>query len=67
MAYVTIRAESCKSCGYCIQFCPKKVLEKGSAVNSQGYQYVVAAHPENCIGCAFCAEMCPDAVIEVYR
>ena len=26
MAQVTIRAESCKSCGYCVKFCPKGVL-----------------------------------------
>lgn len=67
MAEVQIRAESCKSCLYCVKFCPKKVLEVGSEVNSKGYQYVTAAHPENCIGCAFCAMMCPDAAIEVFR
>jgi 2-oxoglutarate ferredoxin oxidoreductase subunit delta len=67
MAEVTIRAESCKSCLYCVKFCPKGVLEAGEAVNSKGYPYVVAVHPENCIGCAICASMCPDAAIEVYK
>ena len=67
MAEVKIRAESCKSCGYCVRFCPKGVLEIGAQVNSKGYPYVTAAHPEKCIGCAMCANMCPDAAIEVYR
>ena len=32
MAQVTIRAESCKSCGYCVKFCPKGVLAVGHEV-----------------------------------
>lgn len=67
MAQVTIRTESCKSCGYCVKFCPKGVLTVGHEVNSKGYLFVVAAHPENCIGCAICGRMCPDAAIEVYK
>ena len=67
MAEVKIRAESCKSCGYCVRFCSKGVLEIGAQVNSKGYPYVTAAHPEKCIGCAMCANMCPDAAIEVFR
>ena len=46
MPQVTIRAESCKSCGYCVKFCPKGVLAVGHQVNSKGYPFVVAAHPE---------------------
>ena len=64
---VEIRAERCKSCGYCVKFCPKKVLAIGDKVNSKGYQYVVAANPDDCIGCAACGVVCPDAAIEVYR
>lgn len=64
---VEIRAESCKSCGYCVKFCPKGVLAIGEEVNQKGYQYVVAAKPEECTGCATCGQVCPDAAIEVYR
>lgn len=67
MAEVTIRKESCKSCLYCVKFCPKQVLEVGENVNSKGYPYVVAARMSDCIGCAICASMCPDAAIEVYK
>lgn len=64
---VEIRKESCKSCGYCVKYCPKQVLEIGHEVNSKGYLYVTAAHPDDCIGCAQCGIICPDAAIEVYR
>ena len=67
MAMVTIRSESCKSCGYCIKFCPKGVLAVGDKVNSKGYEYVVPVNMDNCIGCAICARMCPDVVFTVER
>jgi len=67
MPKVEIRPESCKSCLFCVEFCPKKVLEAGTKANSKGYLYVVPARPEDCIGCAICAEMCPDGAIEVYK
>ena len=57
MAKVEIVAERCKSCGYCVKFCPKQVLEIGTGVNSKGYEYVVPVRPEDCIGCAICGRM----------
>lgn len=67
MSKVEIRAESCKSCQYCVEFCPKNVLEIGTAVNKKGYPYVQVKKPENCVGCAICGLMCPEAAIEVYK
>lgn len=67
MGLVKIIQERCKSCGYCIRFCPKQVLAIGSKVNSKGYEYVEPVHMEHCIGCAICARMCPDGAIDVYR
>lgn len=67
MAKVEILAERCKSCGYCIKFCPKQVLAVGKNVNTKGYEYVEAVQPENCIGCAICARICPDGAIDVYK
>lgn len=67
MAKVVIYEERCKSCGYCIRFCPNRVLETGTAVNSRGYEYVATVNPEGCIGCCMCARICPEGAIDVYR
>lgn len=67
MAKIEIRTESCKSCGYCVLFCPKEVLEIGTEVNKKGYPFVHVKYQDKCVGCAVCGMMCPDAAIEVYR
>ncbi|MBW8382118.1 MAG: ferredoxin family protein [Youngiibacter sp.] len=67
MGKIVIRSESCKSCQYCVKFCPKKVIEIGTNVNSKGYEHAVAVRMEDCIACQICARMCPDAAIEVYK
>jgi len=64
---VEIDIEACKSCLFCIKVCPGKVLDVAKAVNSRGYQYIVAAQPDACTGCTMCALICPDACFTVYR
>ena len=60
---INVVKERCKSCGYCIKFCPKNVLELGTEVNSKGYEYVQAVRVEDCI----CGRICPDGAIEIYK
>ena len=67
MAKIEVLAERCKSCGYCVKFCPKDILAIGKKVNSKGYEYVECTDPESCIGCAICGRMCPDGAIDVYK
>ena len=64
---INVVKERCKSCGYCIKFCPKGVLALGSEVNSKGYEYVQAVKEEDCVGCCNCGRMCPDGAIEIYK
>lgn len=67
MAKIEVVSERCKSCGYCIKFCPKGVLAAGSKVNSKGYEYVAPVNMDACTGCCMCARICPDGAIEVYK
>jgi 2-oxoglutarate ferredoxin oxidoreductase subunit delta len=67
MGKVEIISERCKSCGYCVKFCPKGVLAIGKQVNSKGYEYVEPVNLNACIGCAICGQVCPDGAIDVYR
>jgi len=55
---VKINTDWCKSCGICVAFCPRKVLEMGMF-------YAQVAHPEACSGCKMCENLCPDFAITV--
>lgn len=50
----------CKGCGYCIEFCPNKVLIKSGKVNERGSELPEIRYPEKCIKCGFCAMICPE-------
>lgn len=67
MAKVEIVTERCKSCGYCVKFCPQKIICIGEKVNSKGYEYIKIVDQEKCIGCSICAKMCPDGAINIYK
>lgn len=68
MNQVKIDAEKCKECGYCINFCPQKVvLGKSTVINKKGYYPAVVVSMKDCIACGTCSRMCPEAAIEVIR
>jgi len=60
---VFINIEMCKGCGFCIEFCPTKVLGFSKTFNAKGYHPPDAIRPENCMGCDLCGIYCPDFAI----
>jgi 2-oxoglutarate ferredoxin oxidoreductase subunit delta len=60
---VSIIVERCKACGFCVEFCPTKVLALSSAFNSRGYHPPHVVAPEKCSGCDLCGMYCPDFAI----
>ncbi len=60
---VVITAERCKGCGFCVEFCPPKVLALSEQYNSKGYHPPVLATKDGCTGCNICGLMCPDFAI----
>ena len=68
MAKLTIRTDSCKGCGLCVNACPKNLLEIArDTINAKGHHPVVLKDEAACVGCASCAMMCPDCIIRVER
>ena len=62
---VNIIPERCKGCQICIQFCPRKVLQISSEINSKGYHYpdVIPGKEADCVHCEFCTLVCPEFAI----
>jgi 2-oxoglutarate ferredoxin oxidoreductase subunit delta len=64
---VSIVVERCKACGFCVEFCPSKVLALASSFNSKGYHPPETVNPDKCNGCDLCGMYCPDFAIHGYR
>lgn len=64
---VFIVRERCKGCGFCIEFCPTKVLAFEESLNDRGYHPPLAVKPEACSGCNLCGLYCPDFAIHGVR
>jgi len=64
---IVITKERCKGCGYCVEFCPKDVLEMSAEINTKGFNLPRVAHPEACISCEVCQYVCPDMAVFVHR
>jgi len=66
-AEVSIDEALCKECGYCIDACPKKILEEVPYYNQQGFHPVRITQIEECTGCTLCYQVCPEIAIEVRK
>lgn len=64
-AEIHILKDQCKGCGYCIEFCPRKVMEESDEINSRGVKPPKILDESKCILCGFCTAVCPDFAIFV--
>lgn len=64
---VVISKDKCKGCKWCVEHCPKGVLETGEEFNAKAYHYpkVKGGMEGSCIACGMCELICPDFAIYV--
>lgn len=60
---IHILKERCKGCSFCVEFCPKDVLQLSREYNLKGYHPPYVKKPEACISCNLCMMLCPDFAI----
>ena len=60
---VLILEDRCKGCGFCIEFCPKEVLEQSEEFNTRGVHPPKVKEGTTCVHCSFCEAVCPDFAI----
>jgi 2-oxoglutarate ferredoxin oxidoreductase subunit delta len=60
---VHIIEDRCKGCGYCIEYCPKNVLEFSAGFNQKGYHPPSVKMADDCVNCHFCEILCPEFAI----
>ena len=53
----------CKGCGYCMEFCPRDVLELSHQFNNKGYHPPVVKKADACVNCHYCEIVCPEFAI----
>jgi len=60
---VYIDWDRCKGCGFCVEFCPPKVLALSEKYNTHGYHPPELINQAGCTGCDLCGLYCPDFAI----
>ena len=52
-----------KGCGFCIESCPRDVLEESDEINERGVHPPRVVDKGKCVLCHFCSAVCPDFAI----
>ncbi|MFQ5604476.1 MAG: ferredoxin family protein [bacterium] len=62
---IHIVKDQCKGCGFCVEYCPKEVLELSDEFNIKGYHPPVVVQEDECVYCKLCEIICPEFSIFV--
>ena len=65
--HIHVDKERCKGCGYCVELCPRDVLEMSSELNPKGYRVAAVRDERKCLACGFCEAICPEFAIGVLQ
>ena len=64
---IYIIVDRCKGCGFCVEYCPRDVLEMSDDYNEKGYHPPYAAREDDCVNCDLCELICPEFAIFVLK
>lgn len=62
---IQINKDRCKGCGFCVEYCPKDVLELSEEFNIKGYHPPYIKNEDECCYCQLCEAICPEYAIFV--
>lgn len=56
----------CKSCKFCMKFCPKGAISLSGKYNKLGYE-AVCLDESKCIHCGICYTVCPEIAFTIVK
>ncbi len=62
---IHIEKDRCKGCAFCVEYCPKDVLELSEEFNVKGYHPPFVKDEDACVYCQLCEAICPEFAIFV--
>ncbi len=62
---IHILKERCKGCSFCVEYCPRDVLELSEEFNLKGYHPPTVVNADACVECHLCEMLCPEFAIYV--